>query len=122
MADLEAIRRQSKSDGEIIDLGDGELRGGGYCLAPPSKHPNGHVYRWLIAPGDEIPTIDLHEAGFLPVVSELYTEDTDHTEDTDDIGSLCTLESSVLSVSQARSRPASATSTTGISGRRGTCQ
>jgi len=37
----------------IIHLGDGELRAGrGYVLVPPSVHPNGGDYQWLIEPGD----------------------------------------------------------------------
>jgi hypothetical protein len=34
----------------ITPLGDGELRGKGLCLAPPSRHPSGTVYQWLIPP------------------------------------------------------------------------
>ncbi len=26
---------------------DGELRGAGYCLVPPSTHPSGHIYEWI---------------------------------------------------------------------------
>jgi hypothetical protein len=26
---------------------------GGYVAAPPSRHPDGHLYEWLLAPGDD---------------------------------------------------------------------
>jgi Bifunctional DNA primase/polymerase, N-terminal len=40
-----------------IGLGNGlDLKGdGGYVVAPPSKHPSGAVYQWLISPEDEKP-------------------------------------------------------------------
>jgi hypothetical protein len=48
----------------ILTLGDGELRGAGYCLAPPSRHPSGSQYRWVIPlPDGELPIIDPTEAG-----------------------------------------------------------
>jgi hypothetical protein len=38
---------------------DGELRGNGtYVVAPPSKHPSGSVYCWLIDPYREIPIVE----------------------------------------------------------------
>ena len=48
-----------------IKLGDGELRCGAgcYCLAPPSRHPDGQVYRWHVPIGGEVPLIDPREAG-----------------------------------------------------------
>ncbi|MBN2025121.1 MAG: bifunctional DNA primase/polymerase [Pirellulales bacterium] len=51
----------------ILDLGDGELRGAGYCLLPPSRHPDGPEYRWSVPlPNGPIPRIDdLVGAGFL---------------------------------------------------------
>jgi hypothetical protein len=44
-----------------IDLGDGELRAGVgcYCVLPPSKHPDGPLYRWIRPPEAEIPLIDV---------------------------------------------------------------
>jgi hypothetical protein len=37
---------------------DGELRGGkAYVLLPPSAHPDGGRYKWLIQPGDVIPEV-----------------------------------------------------------------
>jgi hypothetical protein len=52
---------------KIEKLGDGELRGNGYCLLPPSIHPNGQPYRWIVPPGDSIPLIDPYEVGLTGV-------------------------------------------------------
>ncbi len=50
---------------------DGEYRGdaGHYCLLPPSVHPDGPTYSWLVPPPDgDIPlVIDVGEAGLLPL-------------------------------------------------------
>jgi hypothetical protein len=45
----------------------GELRigVGCYSVLPPSKHPSGHVYRWLVS-GDNFPAVDLFNSGFGP--------------------------------------------------------
>jgi hypothetical protein len=62
----------------FADLGDGEYRGDGhYCLLPPSRHPDGPVYTWIIPPTDEIPLVaDVQAAGFLPPASD--TEAQNH--------------------------------------------
>jgi len=39
-------------------LDDGELRGGGYVLAPPSVHPNGTEYEWQIPIDGQLPILD----------------------------------------------------------------
>lgn len=39
----------------IKKQGDGELRGAGYCLLPPSRHPSGTVYEWVVELRDEPP-------------------------------------------------------------------
>jgi len=56
----------------IVKLVDGELRGNGYCLLPPSRHPDGPQYRWLVPlPDGDLPLInDVREAGFLPDVTQ----------------------------------------------------
>ncbi|MCE9545762.1 MAG: bifunctional DNA primase/polymerase [Planctomycetia bacterium] len=77
-ADLAPIRRASKGDGGILTLGDGELRGGGYCVLPPSTHPAGGRYRWLLHLNGELPVVDLIAAGLLPS----DREDTAYTPDT----------------------------------------
>ena len=51
---------------QIIDLGDGELRGAGVCVLPPTVHPDGGRYRWQIDINGEIPRVELSESGFLP--------------------------------------------------------
>lgn len=51
------------------DFGDGEYRGdsGHYVVLPPSTHPSGKSYRWIIAlPSDEsLPIVDPLNAGLL---------------------------------------------------------
>ncbi len=57
-----------KTDGTgAIAMGDGELRAGigCYSVLPPSVHPSGHVYRWLIPPTDSLPVIDLLSSGLV---------------------------------------------------------
>ena len=47
---------------------DGELRGAGYVCAPPTRHPSGAYYRWLVPlPAGELPTIDPVAAGLVTV-------------------------------------------------------
>jgi len=63
--------------------GSGELRGGGgYCLLPPSIHPDGPEYQWLNPLNGSIPAIDPQLAGLLNDVTE-HTEHTEHTEQTE---------------------------------------
>ncbi|HMC65762.1 MAG TPA: bifunctional DNA primase/polymerase [Gemmataceae bacterium] len=51
----------------ITTYPDGELRGAGYCLLPPSRHPSGRLYRWLVGPPDgELPAADPVEVGLAP--------------------------------------------------------
>lgn len=55
------------SSGAIVTLADGrgEIRRGGYCVYPPSRHPSGTAYRFTI-PMDDPPFIDdLAEAGLV---------------------------------------------------------
>lgn len=87
---IEAIRAAlGKPNGTgAIAFDDGELRAGVGCysMLPPSVHPSGHVYRWEIAPGDEIPVVDLQAAGFVGTLAEgrnAATEKTEQTEQTE---------------------------------------
>lgn len=42
----------------VTNYSDGELRAGrAYVLLPPSAHPDGGQYEWLIPPGDAIPEV-----------------------------------------------------------------
>lgn len=81
--------RAADVDLRFVDLGDGEYRGdsGHYCLLPPSRHPDGPIYRWLIPlPAGPIPLIeDVCAAGFLEscTVTE-RTECTERTETTEE--------------------------------------
>jgi hypothetical protein len=69
---------------------DGEYRGdsGHYCLLPPSQHPDGPIYRWLVPlPDGEIPFVaDVRAAGLLPSHVTESTEGTETTESTEDNG------------------------------------
>lgn len=65
---LTEIRAGREKPGNgAINLGDGELRAdvGCYVVAPPSIHPTGVPYRWLIPLAEEIPVIDPRTAGLL---------------------------------------------------------
>ena len=61
---------------------DGEYRGdsGHYCLLPPSRHPDGPQYIWLVPlPDGPIPLVpDVRAAGFLPKAS-VNTEGAENT-------------------------------------------
>lgn len=58
------VESVSPNGATIVDYGDGELRGGGLAVLPPSIHQSGHVYRWQIEPGDVVPVVDdLNAAG-----------------------------------------------------------
>jgi hypothetical protein len=85
-ADMQQVRAASPSGGGIINLGDGELRGtGGYCVLPPSRHPSGHIYHWIVPLNGEIPLLDLHDCGFLKEGHATEsTETTERTETTED--------------------------------------
>jgi hypothetical protein len=66
LGDMETIRQASPTRGGILTFADGELRGGGLCVLPPSIHPSGKAYRWAVPLPARVPRIDLREAGFLP--------------------------------------------------------
>lgn len=53
--------------GRVVPLGDGELRGADFCVLPPSEHPKGGVYGWIIEPtAAPLPVIDPVMAGLAP--------------------------------------------------------
>lgn len=51
----------------VVKFGDtGELRGAGYVLLPPSAHPDGGHYEWLVAlPDGPLPEIDPYSSGLV---------------------------------------------------------
>ena len=88
-ADPEQVRRHSKpgTKGMILDMGDGELKAGGYVLAPPSVHPCGKPYRWAVplpAGQIQIPFVDLAEVGFLDFGHELQSPNTTNRRSTEE--------------------------------------
>lgn len=77
VAQIRAVRGNT-----ILTLADGELRGGGYCLLPPSKHPSERVYKWLNPLNGELPFLDLMEAGLMTdFATEMTERDTDDRDD-----------------------------------------
>jgi hypothetical protein len=62
-ADNGAVESVSPTGSTIIDFGDGELRGGGYSVLPPSVHESGKPYTWLNPIGSEVPLVDLASVG-----------------------------------------------------------
>ncbi len=70
--------------GKNQDFDDGELRGKDrYCLLPPSVHPSGVIYEWLIEPNSKnLLSLDAVDAGFIPNTCDV-TENTEQTETTE---------------------------------------
>ncbi len=71
---------QARVEG-IKTYSDGELRGkGGYCLLPPSVHPDGSIYQWVnpLVNGNLI-FIEPELAGFIPDNIDV-TEQSEQTE------------------------------------------
>jgi hypothetical protein len=65
----------------IKHTADGELRlSGGYCLLPPSLHPSGIAYRWLIPLNGNLIKLDPEKSGFVPDNYTLHTVHTLHTK------------------------------------------
>jgi hypothetical protein len=68
----------------IKHISNGELRGSrGYCLLPPSVHPDGAIYQWVnpIFNGNLL-AVDPILAGFLPKTTNV-TENTEQPEQTE---------------------------------------
>lgn len=53
----------------VTDLGDGEFRGGGIAVLPPSRHANGTRYTWAVPlPDGPLPELDPGAIGLLGAV------------------------------------------------------
>lgn len=95
----------------IMRIANGELRGsGGYCLLPPSVHPDGSIYQWInpLQNGNLL-AITPEEAGFIsetPLMKHVTesTETTEQTEHTEDIG-VCKIVKSEEEVAIIRTLP-----------------
>ncbi len=75
-------------------MGKLDIKASGYCLLPPSFHPDGKTfYNWLIKPNGDIPELTLSDLGI-----DNFTEET---EDTQAIASPSLLSSHSLHSSQS---------------------
>lgn len=88
--EIDEIRGASRSGkAATINHGDGETRGSGYCVLPPSIHPSGQRYEWLISANCQIPFLQLKRSGFLQAwtigrENSVDREGRDDGEDRDD--------------------------------------
>jgi hypothetical protein len=81
-----------RGEGRTTKFNGGDLKYSGYCVVPPSMHPSGHLYRWLVPFDGDLPTIlDTEAAGF-----EVGTPSNRYSGCTNDSG--CTSLSAPLGV------------------------
>ena len=87
--------RSNHSGIKKLDGDEGELRGAGYCLLPPSRHPDGTEYRWLIPlPDRPLPVIeDAQAAGFLGASETERTEENEENGENPGNGSVVSVSS-----------------------------
>jgi hypothetical protein len=83
--------------------GDGDLRCDSkhYCLLPPSWHPSGVLYRWVVPlPDGPLPLVDPFAVGLAPATERTErTETTERAETTETTEGNCSILSA-LSVAQ----------------------
>ena len=100
--------RAEEDDLRFVNLADGEYRGdsGHYCLLPPSRHPSGSMYRWLVPlPDREVPLVtDVRAAGLLHSFVDVDTETHNNSIAVCSEGSTYT-ESATSSVSPVSTLP-----------------
>ncbi len=77
-------------------LVDGELKVNGYCLLPPSRHPSGRIYQWIVPlPRQPLPLIGLQEAGWGACDTD-SAEDTEGAADTSTLRTTDAIEAAIL--------------------------
>lgn len=87
---------------KIKKFDDGELRGNGYCILPPSLHPSGIQYEWLIHPKSEnLIKLNPEKSGFCNVV---FTEETEDKEEIEDIEAISKKSYNVVTFEQLCSK------------------
>jgi hypothetical protein len=81
-ASVKGIKHYKDKQGNKL----GELRGaGGYCLLPPSIHPDGVEYQWINPPNGKILAIDPKLAGIIPNVTERAERTEEKRRDSSEI-------------------------------------
>jgi hypothetical protein len=60
---------------KTVAFEDGELRGAkSYCCLPPSPHPRGGHYEWIVRPNGDVPVVDPEKALLVPSMPQKQAE------------------------------------------------